>query len=327
MATEQDWPLYTNQAFLAGGDTILARTSAGGGVEVAGIHVASRRDESGPYVADGRLIGAFGALSTVQGVADWNDISNAIPGSGIRLLNTGAANHPPQNGFFHPFSFEYTSKTGVGNLTQFAIPYVSNLGMFFRTRISGVWDNWQQILCSNLTSQFNPGTDNISSMGSAGRRFTTIFSATGTINTSDERDKDWRGTMSDKEYAAAMEVIDELGFYQWKDAVAEKGDDARLHFGARAQRVFAIMDKHLGKDAWRKYGFACHDVWDAEYDQAILESGEPDPAAAKVEVVPAGDRYGLRESQLTLFLVSAQARQNAEMKTAIAALQKKVAAA
>jgi hypothetical protein len=133
--------------------------------------------------------------------------------------------------------------------------------------------------------------------------------------------------MCDDEYAAALEIIGELGFYQWKDSVAEKGDDARLHFGARAQRVFAIMDKHLGKDAWKSYAFACHDIWDAEYEQAILENGNVDPDAEKIETAPAGDRYGLRESQLTLFLLAAQARENAGIKAAIAALQKKVAAA
>src|SRR3546814_14562307 len=74
------------------------------------------------------------------------------------------------------------------------------------------------------------------------RSWSVIFSGTGTINTSDAREKTWRGAPTVEEIAAARRIVDELGFFQWNDAIAAKGaEDARLHFGVRAQTVWALM--------------------------------------------------------------------------------------
>ena len=165
-----------------------------------------------------------------------------------------------------------------------------------------------------------------------------VYAGTGTINTSDEREKTWRGGLSDAEYAAALKIIDELGFYQWNDSIAEKGSDARLHFGARAQRVFAMLDEHLGEDEWHRYAFACHDSWGDEFGPvfeerlipAVLnESGEEiEPERTEMvdtgqtrKTLEAGDRYGLREGQFTMFLLAAQARRQNELEQRIAALE------
>lgn len=128
-----------------------------------------------------------------------------------------------------------------------------------------------------------PGADNSYTLGSSSFRWTTVYATTGSINTSDEREKSWRGKANAAELRAARRIIDELGFFQWNDAIEAKGTDgARYHFGTRAQRAFKIMEDE-GLD-WRRYAWCCHDK---------LENGE--------------DGYGVRPDQLALFLIAAVA--------------------
>lgn len=94
------------------------------------------------------LIGAMGAITTT-GTLDWNDVTNARSGNGHTLLLGTATNGPGGGGYFHAFSFEYSSKSGGGNMTQFAIPYDltgSNRPVFVRSRYSGTWSAWKSLL-------------------------------------------------------------------------------------------------------------------------------------------------------------------------------------
>lgn len=179
-----------------------------------------------------------------------------------------------------------------------------------------------------------PFADNAYAFGGPSNRPTQLYAVTGTVNTSDEREKTWRGAPTDDELRAAKRIVAELGFYQWNDAVAEKGDDARLHFGARAQQVWAIMaDEGLidpieeGVTPSSKYAFLCYDKWDERTEpemegwraSAVLGPGgepvmvkcaegeEPDemrPTGEDVLTMDAGDRFGIRPDQLALFLVA-----------------------
>src|SRR3546814_7390405 len=80
----------------------------------------------------------------------------------------------------------------------------------------------------------SPGSDNAQSLGWSSGRWSVVYAATGTINTSDEREKKWRGAANKKEIVAAKEMISELGFFQWIEAVDEKGPRrARYHYGDR----------------------------------------------------------------------------------------------
>jgi hypothetical protein len=98
------------------------------------------------YVS-GQIGGGFGAMAT-SGVLDFDDISNARPGSGYTLLRGSTASNAPNTttNYWHPFSFEYSTKVGSGNMTQFAIPYTAPSGMYLRTRTSGVWTGWYKFV-------------------------------------------------------------------------------------------------------------------------------------------------------------------------------------
>lgn len=139
-------------------------------------------------------------------------------------------------------------------------------------------------------------SDNSYSIGTSAFRWSVVYAGTGAINTSDMRDKSWRGGATAAELRAARRIAGELGFYQWIDAIEAKGpEQARYHFGVRAQRVWAIMaDEGLvepiggdGAPGKTPYAFLCWDRW------------EPDGGGEAV------DRFGVRPDQLALFLIAA----------------------
>mgnify|MGYP001024026940 CR=1 FL=1 len=201
-----------------------------------------------------------------------------------------------------------------------------NAGIIFGTNDINRWQ-----IASN--GHFYPQTDNVYSFGASGARPSVLWSATGTISTSDEREKKWRGALSEAELRAGRRILDELGFYQWKDALAAKGAEARFHFGARAQRVWAIMAEeglvdpiNKGRPGKVPYAFLCWDEWAARSAGPKPKKGQPDTRSPSVK---AGNRYGLRVDQFTLFLVAvldaerrAQDLRLAALEEAVAALQK-----
>lgn len=182
-----------------------------------------------------------------------------------------------------------------------------------------------------------PGGDNTYSCGRSSTRFTVVYAVSGTINTSDEREKLWRGELNEDELKAAKRIANEIGVYQWLDAIEQKGEDgARLHIGVRAQRVFKILEE-CGLD-WQRYAWCCYDKWEDEFetiydirkitviDKVLIEENtsivnvegnsikkvvereveETYDTGEKKLKIAAGDRYGVRPDQLAMFLIAAQ---------------------
>ena len=109
-------------------------------------------------------------------------------------------------------------------------------------------------------STVRPGRDNEQQLGDGSKRWSEIFAATGTINTSDERVKCNISQPSESLMRAWGKV--NFKIFQMKDAVVKKGEiDARLHCGVIAQQVIAAFAEE-GLDATR-YGLLCHDSWEA----------------------------------------------------------------
>ncbi|SCX30474.1 hypothetical protein DSM25558_4967 [Agrobacterium sp. DSM 25558] len=118
-----------------------------------------------------------------------------------------------------------------------------------------------------------PNADNAHSIGQASNRFSVVYAATSTINTSDAmlkalRDgspvnEDWQvSSLTDAELAASAQIAKEIGVFKFKDAVREKGEAARLHVGLTVQRVIEIMEAHHLEPF--AYSFICFDEWNAE---------------------------------------------------------------
>jgi hypothetical protein len=141
-----------------------------------------------------------------------------------------------------------------------------------------------------------PSADNTQTLGNASFRWQTVFAGTGTINTSDEREKEWRGPLNEAELKAAKRIAAEIGIFQFIDAIAQKGEDARLHCGVKAQQVFAILEDE-GLE-WQRYAWCCYDEWETE----TREGDDGLPEVVKL----AGNRYGIRADQICLWLIAAQ---------------------
>jgi len=148
-----------------------------------------------------------------------------------------------------------------------------------------------------------PTNDNVMSCGAPNERWTQVYAASSTINTSDDRNKTYLD-IEEAEKACALEVKANMRKFKWNDAIEAKGEeDARIHFGTSAQTVQSIFTRH-GLDA-SKYGLFCYDEWEAEdevpatYDDSgnMITEGKP----AK----PAGNRYGIRYEELLCFIMSA----------------------
>lgn len=103
-------------------------------------------------------------------------------------------------------------------------------------------------LTVGATGDVTPGLDNAQNLGSGAARFATVFAGTGTINTSDAREKTLRPELAAQEDALLAAILSvPLHLFQWNDAVALKGAaGARLHYGPTAQAVAqAIGDAGL----------------------------------------------------------------------------------
>jgi hypothetical protein len=135
-----------------------------------------------------------------------------------------------------------------------------------------------------------PGGDNTQSLGISSAKWSVVYAATGTINTSDEREKQQWTEDLEPELRAWAKV--QWGKYKFNDAVEKKGAKARWHFGVIAQRVKEAFESE-GLDPFA-YGVLCYDAWDATEGAGAVYDESGQILAAPTPATPAGDRYGVR---------------------------------
>lgn len=124
-----------------------------------------------------------------------------------------------------------------------------------------------------------PGADNVLSNGTGGQRWSVVYAATGTINTSDARNKQDVAELDAAEKRVALALKGLIRKFRFKDAIEKKGEAARIHTGVLAQEVEAAFAAE-GLDA-RRYGLLCYD-----------DLGD-------------GDIYGIRYDELVMFILGA----------------------
>jgi hypothetical protein len=101
--------------------------------------------------------------------------------------------------------------------------------------------------------------DNLNTLGNATYRWSVVYAGTGTINTSDVNEKEQIADLDAAELRVATAIKNGIKKFKWKDAVAKKGDAARIHVGVIAQEIEAAFVAE-GLDPER-YGLFCKDVW------------------------------------------------------------------
>lgn len=158
----------------------------------------------------------------------------------------------------------------VGATGDIAI-YSNNAVRLRYTASSTTWDIVGTVVQNTV--------DNTCTLGSASYRWSVVYAGTGAINTSDGRLKQDVRCLDDAERAVAVKCKSLIRAFRFIDAVTEKGDGARVHFGVIAQDVRDAFESE-GLDA-NKYALFCYDEWEG------------------------GDRYGIRYDELLAFIISA----------------------
>ena len=166
--------------------------------------------------------------------------------------------------------------------------------------------------------------DNAMDCGRSNARWDDVYATNGTIQTSDEREKQDIETLSDAEQRVAVAAKGLLRKFRWKDSVEEKGDNARTHFGIIAQDLqAAFVAEGLDpsdyamfiKSEWwigNKTYPAVDEVLDDE-DNVVVE-GAPEQTETDHQYDNEADapsdatyhyRLGIRYSELLAFIIAA----------------------
>ena len=149
-----------------------------------------------------------------------------------------------------------------------------------------------------LPTTLRPVTDNVVSLGGdSGSRWSVLYAGTGSINTSDAREKTF-SDIPEVEMQVAKELKSLVRRFKFNDAIELKGENkARIHYGTSAQEVIAAFTKY-NLDAM-EYGMVCYDEWEENLEVKDEEGNIIQPYR------PAGSRYGIRYEELLCFIISA----------------------
>lgn len=226
----------------------------------------------------------------------------------------------------YPFTAQYTTGSGFQTPVTIQSPRTNSAGdgsgILFKTSDAGTAKNTAKIgsyyksaTSDGLTFQINigdtitpfllmdpttnsllPWVDNSTACGWSTNRWSVVYAATGTINTSDSREKQQGRSLSDVEKAVALKIKAGLKAFKWNEAVDKKGDKARWHFGVYAQDI-AESFKSEGLNP-NDYGMFCYDEWDEQ-----LEVKDEDGNVTQA-YISAGNRYGVRYEELLCFVIA-----------------------
>ena len=168
--------------------------------------------------------------------------------------------------------------------------------------------------------------DNAIDLGNSSYRFDDIYATNGTIQTSDENEKQDIASLTNAEITAATAISKLFKTFKWKEKVASKGDDARTHTGVIAQQVQTTMSD-AGLDA-SKYAFWCSNTWweaDEKYtDDDGKEQTRTNTYDTKDEA-PEGaterTRMGVRYPELLAFIGAATEQRLTSIESRLTALE------
>ena len=142
----------------------------------------------------------------------------------FRYVSTSSYSGGLQTRAFYGLSM-LSSSTSTGTIYGVALPTSTSSSRFYPA-------------ASNATSLFR---DNSIDCGHPSARWDDVYATNGTIQTSDEREKQDIEELTEVEQRVAVRAKGLLRKFRWKDSVEDKGDDARTHFGIIAQDLEAAF--------------------------------------------------------------------------------------
>lgn len=184
-------------------------------------------------------------------------------------------------GNFGRFGLIETCVRTTGDIETYIATYKNEMG-----NTSGVSLLVGYPLSGNTYVKAN--TNNTTLLGNSSNKWKEIWCGQSSINSSsDERLKDNIKDISND----ILDVWEDVHWnqFQFKDAMQEKGSNARIHSGLVAQHIDTIFKNH-NLDV-NDYGFFLYDSWDA------TEEEKDENGNIIKEAIPAGDSYGLRYTE------------------------------
>ena len=223
----------------------------------------------------------------------WDNSANSAADIGHNLRSDGRAGFAYYNATANSNATVNINRTGSnGDLIRLfkSGTTVGSIGTFVSSLTIGSGDTglllqpaYDRILPFNVST--NAGRDNAIDLGASDIRFDDIYATNGTIQTSDRNEKQDIAELNTAETAVAVACKGLLRKFRWKDSVAEKGDEARTHFGIIAQDLQAAFEAE-GLDAG-EYAMFISTTWTDE------ETNEEKT------------RMGVRYSELLAFIIAA----------------------
>ena len=138
----------------------------------------------------------------------------------------------------------------------------------------------------------NAASDNAIDLGRSSQRYDDIY-VLSVISTSDRNEKQDIAELSDAEQRVAVAAKGLLRKFRWKNRVAEKGDEARTHFGIIAQDLQAAFAAE-GLDAGDYAMFISTTWWEHDVEVPAVEAVAEvldDDGNVVTEAVEAKDAY------------------------------------
>lgn len=260
------------------------------------------------------LNGTYGFKASLDGAINANNSSSTSNGTygcrtdsrgRINIVGSGSVTGNTTADYSSASNSYLTKTTGIINSSQYDMGIVKTfnpVGDHYSTLIVGstgdlIFSN-DGVARATLRSAgvFRPAVDNTQTLGDASFRWSVVYAGTGTINTSDEREKTFFNIeQAEIDCAKALKLM--MRKFKFNDAIDAKGDKARIHYGVGAQSVIAKMEE-FGLEPF-KYSFICYDEWDEQLEE-LDEEGK-----VTTEYVSAGSRYGIRYEELLCFIISA----------------------
>ena len=176
------------------------------------------------------------------------------------------------------------------------------------------------------TNSSGASNDNAVDVGDSSVRFDDVYATNGTIQTSDENEKQNIASLTSAEITAATAISKLFKTFKWKDKVAAKGDNARTHTGVIAQQVETAMSD-AGLDAGNYAFFISTTWWEADETYTDDEGAEQtrtntyDTQEEAPEGATERNRKGIRYPELLAFIGAATEQRLTSIESRLTALE------
>jgi len=266
-------------------------------------------------------VGILRLQNATTGTADTDGLLIEASGNDVYINNKENASM-----YFRTNNTDKMRLQNDNRLDLFSKGYIGGNGNFFISDDSGYGFSFDQggaiIYPGNNAGN---AIDNVVDLGHVTfGRFDDICATNGTIQTSDQNEKQSIQSLTTAEMNVAKRLSSLIKTFKWNSAVEEKGDSARTHTGIIAQDVQqAFTDE--GLDAGNYALFISGSHWEKEISVDATEDKEAytyiDKQKEEVEGYTKVTKLGIRYPELLSFIQAYNNQRFTELETRITALE------